>query len=90
MRVRFGERHEVDECLFENYVLLKVGDVTVENTGRLINIPPSLGIAVELQEQIIDGAFSGVLELLSLESAWFCNRAILTPTMNKQQGSTRR
>ncbi|XP_054285654.1 uncharacterized protein LOC129002107 [Macrosteles quadrilineatus] len=74
MRANIG--NEVEE--FSN-VLLKLGDGKLGNVDGTIDIPPSLGVIVQTQDELIEKVYPGIEDLPNKSSAWLCNRAILTP-----------
>ncbi|XP_054259806.1 uncharacterized protein LOC128984535 [Macrosteles quadrilineatus] len=60
-------------------ILIKLGDGTLDNINGIITIPPSLGVVVSSQDELITNVFPGVHDLLKMESAWLCDRTILSP-----------
>ncbi|XP_043476307.1 uncharacterized protein LOC122507577 [Leptopilina heterotoma] len=62
----------------ETLELLREGQL--EETDGLIDIPSNIGTIIGSQEELIEKVFPGVHQLLSVQSSWLCDRAILTPT----------
>ncbi|XP_043467393.1 ATP-dependent DNA helicase pif1-like [Leptopilina heterotoma] len=77
MRVHLGGEQGAQE--FSN-LLIAIGNGTLEEIDGSITIPTSLATVVTSQEELIEHVFPGIENLLTIQSSWLCERAILTPT----------